>query len=172
MQKGWDSQVCSSWRRESNRDIVAAFQCIRWVIRMIETFLSVPVWPALSQSERRRGNSFKLKEIRLRLDIRKKLFMMSLVRHWNRLPTEAVTYSWKPEQDGLWRSLPIEIIPWFYYPLPLFCVGVNNAATGDQRWITCDNKVLRMRVKLMKDPVVLSSILLVTIPSISVKLME
>ncbi|KFZ50233.1 hypothetical protein N338_03346, partial [Podiceps cristatus] len=54
-------------------------------------------------------NGFKLKEGRFRFDIRKKFFPMRVVRHWNRLPREAVDAPslevLKARLDGALRNL-------------------------------------------------------------------
>ncbi|KFQ12815.1 hypothetical protein N330_11472, partial [Leptosomus discolor] len=54
-------------------------------------------------------NSIKLKEGRFRLDIRKKFFTMRMMKHWKRLPREAVDAPslevFKARLDGTLRSL-------------------------------------------------------------------
>jgi len=72
-------------KRRLWRDLIAAFQYLKGTYRKDRDKL-------LSGGccNSTRGNSFKLKESRFRLDTRKKFFTMRLVKHWYRLPREVV----------------------------------------------------------------------------------
>jgi len=68
-------------------------------------------------SDRMRGNSFKQKEGRFRLDIKKKFFTMKVVRHWHRLPREVVDVPpgvFKARLDGALSNLV-----WWKVSLPM-----------------------------------------------------
>jgi len=72
-------------KRRHQGDLLAAFQCLKGPTGRMERDFSQGC-VEIGQGE----NGSKLKEGRFRLDIRKKFFTMRVVKHWHRLPREAV----------------------------------------------------------------------------------
>uniref|UniRef100_A0A803Y236 Exocyst complex component EXOC6/Sec15 N-terminal domain-containing protein n=1 Tax=Meleagris gallopavo TaxID=9103 RepID=A0A803Y236_MELGA len=64
--------------------------CPVWGRRMVLYGYIKLMVPLDLGSDRTRGNGFKLRQGKFRLDIRRKFFTQRVVRHWNRLPKEAV----------------------------------------------------------------------------------
>ena len=72
-------------KRRFQGDCIAAFQYLKGACRKDGEGLFIG-----ECSDRTRGNSFRLKEGTFWLGIRKKFFTVRAVRHWHRLPREAV----------------------------------------------------------------------------------
>jgi len=72
-------------KRRLRGDLIAAFQYLKGAYKKDGNKLF-----SKACCNRTRGNGFKLKEVRFRLNIRKKCFTMRVVKHWKRLPREVL----------------------------------------------------------------------------------
>lgn len=80
-------------------DLIAAFQYLKDDYRKEGLFMR-------ACGDRTGGNGFKLRENQFRLDFReKKCFILSAVRHWHRLPREAVTVLSQKYLRPVWMGL-------------------------------------------------------------------
>ena len=91
-------------KRRLRGDLLAASQCLKGDYKKDEGDLI-----SKACCDRTRGDGFKLKKGRFRLDIRKKFLTVRVVKDWNRLPREVVEApslkTFKARLDGALSNL-------------------------------------------------------------------
>jgi len=100
-------------KRRLQGDFIVAFQYLKGAYRKDGDKLF-----SRTCCDRTRYNGFKLTEGRFRRDIRKKFFTMRVLRHWHRLPREAVAAPSLAEFKARWDGALSSLV-WWKVSLPM-----------------------------------------------------
>jgi len=100
-------------KRRLQGDLIVAFQYLNGAYKQVGGRLVMRV-----DSDRTRGNGFKRRQERFRLDIRKKFFTQRVVTHWNKLLKEVVD---APSLEALKARLDVALgsLVWWLATLPV-----------------------------------------------------
>ena len=102
VKNGWGSWACLAWRREGSRGILLGYSST-WRELINRRGPDFFTW---ADSDKTRGNSFKLTQGRFRLGVRGKFFTLRAMRHWHSCPEK----QWMPHPLRCLRPGWVE--PW------------------------------------------------------------